>query len=93
MLEKEEVDETNFFVFVTPLPIDENCLLTELSKNNSNRSAVVDTLLKEAKRVASKRELAQRKKEVLHYKTRWPGCCITTMNSHQSLQYIHGGLL
>ncbi|WP_347549022.1 ABC-three component system protein [Pseudalkalibacillus hwajinpoensis] len=74
MVEKEEVDEATFFIFVTPLLIDENCSLTELSKNDSNRSRVVDDLLMEAKRVAGKRKIAKSKQEALPYKTRWPGC-------------------
>ncbi|WEY88547.1 ABC-three component system protein [Bacillus subtilis] len=74
MVEEEEVDETNFFIFVTPLQIDESSPLTKLSKNDSDRSTVVDALLKEAKRVSSRREVAKSKQEVLPYKTRWPGC-------------------
>ncbi|WP_368298402.1 ABC-three component system protein [Cytobacillus firmus] len=74
MLEKDEVDETTFFIFVTPLRIDESCSLIDLSKNNSNRGKVVDDLLIEAERVAVKRELARSEKKDIPYKKRWPGC-------------------
>lgn len=90
MLKKEEVDETNFFIFVTPLQIDETCSLTELSKNQSDRSKVVSALLTEAERVAHKRELAKSKKNDLPYKTRWLGCeAYLSLSSDQRVNLVN----
>ncbi|MFY0216571.1 ABC-three component system protein [Bacillus cereus] len=74
LIRKSDMDEKTYFIFVTPLIIDESSSLKNLSISNSDKTEVVEELLFEAERVASERETARQMEEELPYKTRWPGC-------------------
>lgn len=74
IVQKNRMDEKTYFVFVTPLKIEEGCSLTKLSVPNAERKDVIDLLMVEAERVASAREEAQKMQKEIPYKTRWPGC-------------------
>jgi len=71
---KKNLDEQTYFIFVTPLVLEESCALTALSIPNSDRSLVIDSLLLESQRVSKARDDAQQENKDLPYKTRWPGC-------------------
>ncbi|MFD0048904.1 ABC-three component system protein [Actinomycetes bacterium NPDC127524] len=74
IVKKNAVDEKTYFIFVTPLRLEDSCSLKTLSTPNSDRNEVIDSLLLEAKRVAKARDEAHLKGDELPYKTRWPGC-------------------
>ncbi|MCM0626616.1 hypothetical protein M5J14_19140 [Lysinibacillus sp. OL1_EC] len=74
LIQKDLIDEKTYFIFATPLKIDEKCSLNKLSVTGSERQDVIDSLLYEAKRVSNARVKAEKENKEIPYKTRWPGC-------------------
>ncbi|MCI4251559.1 hypothetical protein MRP26_21805 [Bacillus sp. CCB-MMP212] len=73
IIKNNGIDEKTYFIFVTPLRLEESCSLNALSTSNSDREKVINALLQEAQRVSKARE-ATKKGEEVPYKTRWKGC-------------------
>ncbi|MDQ0257096.1 hypothetical protein J2S74_004542 [Evansella vedderi] len=73
-LEKQEMDEITYFIFVTPNEIEETCPLKKLSNKALDRKDVIDLLETEAKRVIEAREKAKKDKKELPYNKRAAGC-------------------
>ncbi|PRT29282.1 ABC-three component system protein [Bacillus wiedmannii] len=90
LIRKNDVDEKTYFIFATPLILDESSSLKKLSISNSDKTEVVEELLCEAERVASERETARQMEEELPYKTRWPGCnAFMGLTANQKKQLIN----